>query len=557
MPVRLSVFVVWVMVSLIVACAPGPKEPARTLRIVPDIASRSARFERCRITADLSALTPRDRDVLRRLVEAAHDIDEIYLRQAWQHNPELARRLDALRGPGASAARRYFRIMAGPWDRLQHFEPFIGTWSHPAGAGFYPEDLTREEFDAWLAAHPGDRRAFTSTTTVIRREGSSLVAIPYSEAYAPYLKAAARELTAAAALTQNARLKRFLKLRATAFLDDDYTESDLAWMDLDSPLEVVIGPYETYEDGLFGYKAAFEAFICIVQPAQSQRLEAYEAQLPFLERNLPIPDRYKNLHRGTDSPIRVVDEVLTGGEARTGVQTLAFNLPNDERVRELKGSKKVLLKNVMRAKYDVILVPIAQRVLEGSEAGSIAFDSYFHITLFHELAHGLGPGRIMVRGRKTEVRLALKDLYSAIEEAKADVVGVDNLYALADRGVVPLTVVEHVPWTYLAGLFRSARFGTREAHGLAAVIEMNALVARGAIEVAHDGRFRPRPGRFPDAIRDLARELLMIEARGSYDGARHLVRTYGTVSPAMHKLVSSLTGVPVDIDPVYPLQGLQ
>ncbi len=554
---RFGVLLLLAMASLVAACAPVPKAPAPKLKIVPDIASRCARFQRHEISADLSVLTPQDRDALRHLVKAARQIDQIYLRQVWQGNPALAQKVAALEGPQAPFVQRYFRIMAGPWDRLEHFDPFIGTTPHPAGGGLYPEDMTRQEFNAWLEAHPNDRPAFTSLTTVIRRRGHGLVAVPYSRAYAPFLKAAAHELDAAAAATQNASLKKFLKLRAKAFLDDDYYQSDLAWMDLDSPLEVVIGPYETYEDGLFGYKAAFEAFLCVAQPAESARLAGYKAQLPFLERNLPIPDRYKNLHRGTDSPIRVVDEVLTGGEARAGVQTLAFNLPNDERVREAKGSKKVLLKNMMRAKYDAILVPIAHRVLEGTEANSIAFDSYFHFTLFHELAHGLGPGRITVDGRKTEVRLELKDLYSAIEEAKADIVGVYNLYALADRGAVPLAVVEHLPWTYLAGLFRSARFGTTEAHGLAVVIEMNFLRSKGAIEVAQDGRFRPRVENFPGAIRDLAQELLMIEAQGSYAGAQRLVATYGTVSPAMQKLLDGMKDIPVDVDPVFTLKGLQ
>ncbi|NOZ79197.1 MAG: peptidase [Acidobacteria bacterium] len=552
---RVSVLACLVLMSLVAACAVSPQHAAPTLKIAPDIAARCAQFRRHEISTDLSVLTPQDRAALRHLVKAAREIDKIYLRQVWQGNPELATKVAALQGPLAPFAQRYYRIMAGPWDRLRHFEPFIGTRPHPAGAGFYPDDMTRDAFNAWITAHPSDRAAFTSLTTVIRRKGNDLVAVPYSTEYAPFLKSAAHELEAAAAATGNASLKRFLTLRAKAFLDDDYYESDLAWMDLDSPLEVVIGPYETYEDGLFGYKASFEAFLCVAQPQESARLAGYTSQLPFLERNLPIPDRYKNLHRGTDSPIRVVDEVFTAGDARAGIQTLAFNLPNDERVREAKGSKKVLLKNMMRAKYDAILVPIAHRVLEGAEANSIAFDSYFHFTLFHELAHGLGPGRITVGGRKTEVRLQLKDLYSAIEEAKADVVGVYNLYALADRGAVPLAVVEHLPWTYLAGLFRSARFGTTEAHGLAVVIETNYLMSRGAIEVARDGRFRPRVEQFPGAIRDLARELLMIEARGSYGDAKQLVATYGTVSPAMQKLLGGMKDIPVDVDPVF--KGLQ
>jgi len=553
---RLSVLSFVALMILATACGPAPKAPAG-LKIAPDIAARRAQFEPHRLAADLSTLSPGDRTALEHLVAAARQIDEIFKRQAWRGNPEFAKRVEALKGADAQAAKDYYRIMYGPWDRLKHFEPFLGYRPHPKGAGFYPDDMTRHELDAWLQAHADDRKAFTSLTTVIRRKDGQLVAVPYSVAYKPFLDRAAAELRAAAAATDNTSLKKFLELRADAFATDDYYPSDLAWMDLDSPIEVVIGPYETYEDSLFGYKASFEALLCVAQPKESELLAKYKSQLPLLERNLPIPDQYKNFNRGSDSPIRVVDEVFTAGDARAGVQTLAFNLPNDERVREAKGSKKVLLKNMMQAKYDAILTPIARHVLAEEEADSVAFDAYFHFTLFHELAHGLGPGRITVNGRPTEVRLELKDLYSTLEEAKADVVGVYNLYALADRGVVPIEVVEHLPWTYLAGLFRAARFGTTEAHGLGVVIQANYLISRGAIEVTPEGRFRPHVERFQPAIRDLAREILMIQAEGSYLGAAELVKKYGVVPPAMQKLLDGMGDIPVDVDPVYPLDGLK
>jgi hypothetical protein len=252
----------------------------------------------------------------------------------------------------------------------------------------------------------------------------------------------------------------------------------------------------------------------------------------------------------------VVDELLTAGDTRAGVQTLAFNLPNDERVREAKGSKKVLLKNIMRAKYEAILEPIAAVVLPADDVERVSFDAYFDHILFHELAHGLGPGRIVKDGRPTEVRLELKELYSAIEEAKADVLGVLSLYQLAEKGEIAPEVVASQPWTFTAGLFRSARFGTTEAHGLGVVIQTNFLLEKGALEVTADGRFRPVPERFPEAIRALAHELLMVEALGSYDGAKGLVERYGTVRPEMQALIDALRAIPVDIDPVYPLAGL-
>jgi hypothetical protein len=357
----------------------------------------------------------------------------------------------------------------------------------------------------------------------------------------------------AAAATANASLRTFLEKRAAAFLSDDYFESDMAWMDLDGAIEVVIGPYETYEDALFGYKASFESFVCVAQPEDSKKLARYKGELPFFERNLPIPDEHKNLQRGSSSPIRVADVVFSAGDARSGVQTLAFNLPNDERVREAKGSKKVLLKNTMQAKYEAILAPIAQRVLVPAEAGKLDFDSYFHFILFHELSHGLGPGRLNLGGRSTEVRLELKELYSALEEAKADVLGVHNLYAAFDRKVVPAAIVDPLPWTYVAGLFRTARFGVAEAHGLGVVLQTNYLLGKGAVAITPEGHFRPVAGRFRGAINDLAHDLLMIEAKGDYAGAKAFVAQYGTPPPALLQRLAALKDIPVDIDPHYAL----
>ena len=417
------------------------QETKQELKIVPDIDKRVAQFVPTPLSADLSPLTPEDRQVLDKLVEASKLMDEIFLRQAWAGNPAMREELKALQGPHAEAARQYFAINFGPWDRLAERQPFLGDRPRPAGAGFYPEDLKKEDFEAWIAAHPGDREAFTSTVTAIHRgPDGGLVAVPYSKEYAEWLKPAAKLLREAAAITGNASLKKFLELRAAAFESDDYYASDFAWMDLDAPVEVTIGPYETYEDELLGYKAPFEAFVTVNLPKESAALALYKERLPLLERNLPIPEADKNLNRGAESPIRVVDTVYSGGDTRAGVQTVAFNLPNDERVREAKGSKKVLLRNVMRAKYDRILVPIAQRVLDPEQVKDVTFDGYFNEVLHHELSHGLGPGNITVGGRKTEVRLELKDLFSTLEEAKADVMGIYNILALIERGDMPASL---------------------------------------------------------------------------------------------------------------------
>ena len=531
--------------------------PAEGLLVAPDIAARRAQFVEQELSAGVSHLSDGDRAALSHLVAAAREIDEIFRLQAWTGNPGLAVDVAAYEGAHAQAVKDYYRIMYGPWDRLLHFEPFLGDISYPPGAGFYPVDLTAEEFDAWIEAHPGEREAFTSLHTVIRREDGGLVAVPYSEAYGDRLETAAAELRAAAAATDNESLRQFLELQAKAFATDDYYPSDMAWMDLDSAIEDVNGRGNRYESKHDCYKAAFEAFICVAQPEDSAKLEVFKSELPFLERNLPIPDEHKNFDRGSESPIRVVDEIFTAGDTRAGVQTIAFNLPNDERVREVKGSKKVLLKNVMRAKYDGILTPIADRVLPDGGADQISFEAFYQFTLHHELSHGIGPGKITLDGRDTEVRLELKDLYSAFEEAKADVLGVYDIYALVESGVMAPEILDSLPWTYTAGMFRTTRFGVAEAHGLGMVLQANYLLDKGAVVITDDGRFQPVAELFEESFGALAHELLMIQALGDYDGAVAFVERYGTVNPQMAAAIESLTDLPVDVDPFYPLNGLQ
>ena len=522
-----------------------------TLKIAPDVRERLAKFVPTPLEADLSALSAEDRKVLDLLVQAARHMDEIFLRQVWTGNPGMREQLAGLQGPDAEAAREYYALNFGPWDRLEAFEPFLGDKKHPEGAGYYPEDMTKEEFEAWLRKNPKDRDAFTSTVTAIRRGADkNLRAVPYSQEYREWLQPAAKLLRQAAAATSNASLKRFLELRATAFETDDYYESDSAWMDLDAPVEVTIGPYETYEDTLFGYKTAFEAFVTVNLPKESTALARYKERLPWLEKNLPIADEHKNPNRGTESPIRVVDTVFTSGDTRAGVQTLAFNLPNDERVREAKGSKKVLLRNTMRAKYDRILVPIAERVLAQDQIEDVTFDAYFNEVLHHELSHGLGPGTITVGGRKTEVRLELKDLYSTLEEAKADVMGVYNILALIERGDMPAELRRALEPTYVAGLFRSARFGVHEAHGQGVVTQFNYLMEKGALTV-ENGRFRAISDKFPGALRDLLRDMLMLQATGDYEGTKRFLDKYGKPGASLLQAIEKLGDVPVDIRPLY------
>jgi hypothetical protein len=530
-------------------------EPA----VAPDAAERLGQLPRTGIDYDRSLLSDEDQRVVAKLIDAAKLIDEIFWLQVSEKNRDWflalseAARVSSLH----QAAFDYFIAMKGPWDRLKEDEPFVmGVGEKPGGAAFYPPDITKEEFERWIAAHPEDKEAFQGLFTVIRRQGSLLYAIPYSEYYGNLLGQAAARLREAAALSSNASLRDYLTKRAAALLSDDYYESDIAWMDLNSAIEVVVGPYEVYEDGLFNYKAAFEAFVTAVDRPESEKLGVYTAHLPEMERNLPMPDQHKNPNRGTDSPIRVVQEIFTAGDARSGVQTAAFNLPNDERVREAKGSKKVLLKNVMEAKYRQSGNPIALRVLDSAQTPLISFDAYFNHVLFHELSHGLGPGIITgPDGKRVETRLLLKELYSAIEEAKADVLGLWNVLYAVDRKLLTGVTEQQLYATDVGLMFRSMRFGLGEAHGRGTAAQWNWYREKGAIVPQPNGRYRVDFDRMREAVRSLAAELLMIEATGDYDRARRLLEQYGKSTAEIEGVIARLRDIPVDIRPVFAAAG--
>lgn len=526
-------------------------EDAQHLIIAPDVAQRVKQLPRTVIDYDRSLLTENDRQVVAKLIDASRQIDEIFWRQVSEENPDLRARLQKDGG----AADDYFVMNRGPWDRLKQDEPFVGTKRKPAGAAFYPEDMTKGEFEKYVAAHPEKKDELQGLFTVVRRDGTDLVGIPYSAFYRDFLDPAAARLREAAAITADASLKTFLTKRADAFLSDNYQESDMAWMDLNGAIEVVIGPYEVYEDELFNYKAAYESFVTVVDHGESEKLAVYAQHLPDMERNLPEPEQYKNFSRGTSSPIKVVQELFTAGDARRGVQTSAFNLPNDEVVREKKGSKKVLLKNVMDAKFKQSGRPIAMRVLDPSLVGLVAFDPYFNHTLFHEMAHGLGPGMITLNGQRVEARIPLKNLYSSIEECKADVLGLWNIRYAINNKLITTFDEQQLYATYAGLMFRSMRFGINEAHGRGTAVQWNWIREKGGVVPAAGGRYTINVNNFRDAVQSLATELLTIEATGDFDRANNLLSRYGVSTPEMQTVIASLQDIPVDIWPVFPAAG--
>lgn len=515
------------------------------------------RFSPTVLTASTARLTPKDRLALQKIIAAAKLFDPLFLRQVWSGNEALKKKLEADRTPMGRMLLKYFLINDGPWSRLDEKQQFIDDIpAKPEGANHYPEDMTKEEFNAWAnTLTAAEKEKATGYFYAIRRDASrQLKAVPYSEEYREFLDPAAKLLREAAALTTNATLRDFLNKRAAAFASNDYYDSDVAWMDLDSPIEVTIGPYETYEDELFGYKAAFEAYVTLRDEAETAKLAKFSQYLQELEDHLPMDPRYRNPKLGAASPIRVVNNVFSSGEGNSGVQTAAFNLPNDERVVKEKGAKRTMLKNVQDAKFKKVLVPISLMVLEPVQQRQIAFDSFFTHILMHEVVHGLGPHSINVNGEATTVRLQLKEKYSSIEEAKADVTGLWALQYLLDKGVIDKSMQRTLYTTYLASMFRSVRFGITESHGRGVAMQFNYFTDEGAIKFnERTGRFSVDQAKIRDAVTKLARELLTIEAEGSYEKATAILDKYANIRPPMKGALDKLKNVPVDIEPVFPL----
>jgi hypothetical protein len=526
--------------------------------VMPDLnqlTQMSARFAPVTLKYDAAALSPGDRKALPKLVEAARVLNHLFLDQVWSGNRELYAKLLQDTTPLGKARLHYFWLNKGPWSDLDDHAAFVpGVPARkPAGANFYPPDMTRQEFEAWVKALPDPAReqAMGFFTVIRRNPDKQLSLVPYSKEYAADLRKAAGLLREAAALTGNASLRKFLSLRADAFLSNDYYASDLAWMDLDAPLDITIGPYETYNDELFGYKAGFEAYIAIRDEAETNKLKTVAAHLQEVENNLPLDARYRNSKLGALAPIRVVNEVYAAGDGAHGVRTAAFNLPNDERVISQKGSARIMLKNIQEAKFASTLIPIAARVLAPGAREDLSFNYFFTHILAHELSHGIGPHQIQVAGRATTPRQELKELYSAIEEAKADITGLFMLEYLFDHKLMDGPKYERPLYTtYLASAFRSVRFGVTEAHGKGMALQFNYLLDKGAFTVHADGTFAVDVPKMKSAVRDLTHDLLTIEAEGNYTAAKRMLDTLAVIRPSMQRALDGLKDLPTDIDPV-------
>jgi hypothetical protein len=539
---------------------------------VPDLAElqqMSSRFAPTPLRVDTSKLSNGDRQALVKLIDAARILNFVFMRQYWRGDMALYDQLQKDATPLGKARFHYFWLNKGPWSNLdanQAFLPGVPA-TKPKGANFYPEDMTAEDFEHWVSSlSKDDQELAKGFFTVIRWKGGSpsadrqLMSVPYSEEYKDDLTHAAGLLRDAAGLTDNASLKKFLNLRADAFQSNDYYESDLAWMDLDAPLDITIGPYETYNDELFGYKAAFEAYVNLRDDEESNKLSSFSQHLQQIEDNLPIDPQYRNPKLGAAAPLRVVDQILSAGDGAHGVQTAAYNLPNDERVVNQKGSKRVMLKNVQEAKFHSVLLPIARKMLAKNAMTDVSFELFFTHIVAHELMHGLGPHQIKVDGNDTNPRLQLKDLYSAIEEAKADVTGLFALQYMMDHAkemgltkVLPYddAAQRQLYTTFLASSFRSLRFGLSDAHGKGMAVQFNYLTDKGGFVQHADGTFSVDMKKIKAAVADLDHDLLTIEAQGDYNAAKKMLDELGVIRPNVKRALDGLKGIPTDIEPIF------
>lgn len=538
------------LLSVHVGCENKPAAPESEAQ---HIARRLQKYVLTPMPFDASRYTAQEKELLQTLIEVGKLADEIFWRQTYHHNMALRDQIVKTRRED-DPIRKFFFLQTGPYDRLDHDAPFMDVPPKPATAGFYPEEMTKEEFEKWIADHPADKEAFLSPYTVIRREGDRLVAVPYHEAYKEFINPMVEKLRHAATLTQSRDFKKYLLSKAEALLTDKYFQTDVDWIDLkDSQFDMVLGPFEVYEDKLNNIKASYEASVEIVDRDESAKLDVYTKHLAELENFLPYPDQYKNKAAGLTAAFAIVRDIYRGGDIRVGYQPVAANLPNDPEVLAKKGSKKTFWKNILEARMNQIIAPIGKRVIAENQVQHMTPQGLFEFVLLHEIAHGLGPR--YVRGTKTPVNVALRDLYSWIEENKADAAGLHSLRYLREHGIIDQNMRHQHYVSYLGSIFRTIRFGTGEAHGKAAIVSLNFLLEQGGIIYdAATKRYAMNFDKIDAGITQLANELLLIEAEGDYARAKQLGEKYAGTPSFVQASLEGLKDLPVDLVPVYEVK---
>jgi hypothetical protein len=536
------------------ALAKNQQQPPEqsALWVTPDLDQILAKWKRVEMPFDSARLTPRERQLVGKLVEASQYLDDIYWRQS---DPQALGVYKSLEGKSDRFSQEVCRLLiinGNRFDLLDENRPFVGPGTMPPGGGLYPRHMTREEIEDYVESHPDQKKEIYSSTTVIRREGDHLIAAPYHVAYKEFLESAAQALREAAALADEKPFADFLRLRADALLDDNYYPSDLAWLDLKNPkFDVIMAPYEVYLDGVLGVKGSYGAAVLVRNDAESRRLEVYEKYIPDIQEALPLPSEDKPSKRGHLTPMEVMDAPFRGGDLRHGYQAVADNLPNDPRIHQEKGTKKIFFKNFMDARVNYIILPLAKRLMRSDQSAKVSAEGYMASTVLHEISHGLGPAFARVGGKEVDIREAIGPVYSPLEEAKADVVGMYGLKWLADHGALPKEKLQEYYTSYVGGIFRTVRYGTAEAHGRAEMMEFNYLREQKALTREASGRYAVDFERIPGALAGLAKELLSIEATGDRARAEALFAKYGQMHAGLSTALKSAQNLPVDVDPVF------
>ena len=522
------------------------------LQVAPDLAQRLAKFQRVQMPFQTAGLNAREQQLVRKLVQACGYLESIYWRQSDPEGLALYQSLAASQNRRDTQLRRYLWINASRFDLIDENKPFVGTEPMPPGRGYYPANLTRDQIEQYVKEHPEQKTAIYDQFTIVRWHQNKLEAVPFHIAYRAYLEPAAKALRAAATLSDDAAFAKFLRLRADALLSDDYFPSDLAWLELKNPkFDIIFAPYETYMDGLLGVKGSYGAAVMVRNERESKKLELFQKYVPKIQDALPLAAEDRPSKQGLETPMEVMDTPFRAGDLTHGYQAVADNLPNDPRVHEQKGSKKLFFKNFMDARVSYVILPVARKLMEPEQAAKVSGEGYLQSTIMHEICHGLGPAYARTAAGKVQIREAIGPRFSGLEEAKADVTGMFALKWLVDHDALPKEKLEEYYASYVGGIFRTVRFGIGEAHGQAEMMEFNYLSERAAIRHNADGRYAIDYEKMPGAIADLAKELLEIEATGDRSRAENWFKKYDTMPEELKASLKAASDVPVDIDPVF------
>jgi hypothetical protein len=539
--------------SMTGSAAKGPTSAG--LKVAPDLDKRLAKFRRVRMPFNRTGLTVREQKLVRKLVEACGYLESIFWRQSDPEALALHQSLASATSPRDIKLRTYLKINASRFDLIDENRPFVGPDPMPPGRGFYPTGLTREQVEQYVKEHPDQKAAIYDQFTVVRWKDATLEAVPYHIFYRPFLEPAAKALRDAAKLSDDPAFAKFLELRADALLSDDYFPSDLAWLDLKNPkFDIIFAPYETYMDSLLGVKGSYGAAVMVRNERESKKLELFQKYVADIQDALPLSPEDRPSKRGLETPMEVMDTPFRAGDLTHGYQAVADNLPNDPRVHEQKGSKKIFFKNFMDARVNYVILPVARKLMEPAQAAKVSGEGYLQSTLMHEICHGLGPAFARTPAGKVSIREAIGHQFSGLEEAKADVCGMFSLKWLVDHGALPKEKLQEFYASYVGGIFRTVRFGTAEAHGQAEMMEFNYLSERGAIRRNANGRYAIDFEKMPGALADLAKELLEIEATGDRARAENWFKKYGQMPEDLTIALKAASDVPVDVDPVFEFE---